>query len=720
METLERLLLTADSTEVNATTVHNRRRVTAMEQAMNNGHWEVVHMLWAHPSVADDSRDKVAHDTIFPIYNASAVVLEDNPGHSFTWAAFVHPDLPVADDVSKVAVVAAMLNHPSLHAVPRADVVRRLMTSTDQDDRAAIDMADKLVREYLTSQQYFLTRYELVDGPPVHVSATAVVLLAIDHGIFDQVFDEYAGDDGCLDLNGFNSCNITLGRVHADSRGHKTDDQDWQAEFDVWDKDNDESMSKAEFHRYCDQTFGNKLKVVLKFMKSDLDCARERSHRSRLDTAFILGLLPPPEYDAADIATLRLPHHPNVNMAEYANLVVMPAADRSLEDIFLKERPSEAQVIDMIKQVAAALDHLHSHRIVHGDLKKLNVLRMGVHLKLIDLDASTRIGDALGAKFSSGILPPGCMLFQLLSGEELVPTDVNQDVTADYIDAAATWTDAKLHMRIHSQVPNEFAQNLLKQLLLVDPTARVSAAEVLAHPFLTGQRGKNHQAVLENVALVHQTQRNAQATLHALVDAHQNTEQLLEQLGHLTAQLSSLKLALLRGYFDAAEATVPTSFVVVRDRPSCVTSSDMDMLVASSATALLACVRSVALRTVHGSTITQALAVLTNGQPLYLYLVDEVSGEVVVGGDDGGMRRGGVYPIPIHPSDTSLLTSMLPLLVGGLKVLAHERRGRYVDNATRTWMEDALDMIMKKSWECGCLKTWRARMPHTSQFEARR
>ncbi|ETV77048.1 hypothetical protein, variant [Aphanomyces astaci] len=284
METLERLLLTADSTEVNATTVHNRRRVTAMEQAMNNGHWEVVHMLWAHPSVADDSRDKsfknllksqkhehaanvlntvpssmwkcrlvvastdgdnalaclapylslgtfvdiLLLDLPFRVAfadnnhsNASAVVLEDNPGHSFTWAAFVHPDLPVADDVSKVAVVAAMLNHPSLHAVPRADVVRRLMTSTDHDDRATIDMADKLVREYLTSQQYFLTRYELVDGPPVHVSATAVVLLAIDHGIFDQVFDEYAGDDGCLDLNGFNSCNITLGRVHADSRGHK-------------------------------------------------------------------------------------------------------------------------------------------------------------------------------------------------------------------------------------------------------------------------------------------------------------------------------------------------------------------------------------------------------------------------------------------------------------------------------------------------------------------
>ncbi|RHY75416.1 hypothetical protein DYB30_012743, partial [Aphanomyces astaci] len=470
----------------------------------------------------------------------------------------------------------------------------------------------------------------------------------------------------------------------------------WEAEFEMLDTDRDDVITRDEFLRYCDQTFGPYLKVAIKFIKSQADYDRECYHRQRLDLNFVLGLVPSPAELPDDFAQtmsqLPLSHLSHINMAEYANLVVMPAADRSLEDIFLKERPSEAQVIDMIKQVAAALDHLHSHRIVHGDLKKLNVLRMGVHLKLIDLDASTRMGDVLGAKYSSGILPPGCMLFEMLSGEELVPTDVNQDVTADYIDAAATWTDAKLHMRIHSQVPNEFAQNLLKQLLLVDPTARVSAAEVLAHPFLTGQRGKNHQAVLENVALVHQTQRNAQATLHALVDAHQNTEQLLEQLGHVTAQLSSLKQALLRGYFDAAEATVPTSFVVVRDRPSCVTSSDMDMLVASSATALLACVRSVALRTVHGSTITQALAVLTNGQPLYLYLVDEVSGEVVVGGDDGGMRRGGVYPIPIHPSDTSLLTSMLPLLVGGLKLLAHERRGRYVDNATRTWMEDALDM----------------------------
>ncbi|RHZ32030.1 hypothetical protein DYB37_013236 [Aphanomyces astaci] len=185
----------------------------------------------------------------------------------------------------------------------------------------------------------------------------------------------------------------------------------WEAEFEMLDTDRDDVITRDEFLRYCDQTFGPHLKVAIKFIKSQADYDRECYHRQRLDLNFVLGLVPSPAELPDDFAQtmsqLPLSHLSHINMAEYANLVVMPAADRSLEDIFLKERPSEAQVIDMIKQVAAALDHLHSHRIVHGDLKKLNVLRMGVHLKLIDLDASTRIGDVLGAKFSSGILPPG-------------------------------------------------------------------------------------------------------------------------------------------------------------------------------------------------------------------------------------------------------------------------------------------------------------------------
>ncbi|RHY91341.1 hypothetical protein DYB35_010751, partial [Aphanomyces astaci] len=132
----------------------------------------------------------------------------------------------------------------------------------------------------------------------------------------------------------------------------------WEAEFEMLDTDRDDVITRDEFLRYCDQTFGPHLKVAIKFIKSQADYDRECYHRQRLDLNFVLGLVPSPAELPDDFAQtmsqLPLSHLSHINMAEYANLVVMPAADRSLEDIFLKERPSEAQVIDMIKQVAAA------------------------------------------------------------------------------------------------------------------------------------------------------------------------------------------------------------------------------------------------------------------------------------------------------------------------------------------------------------------------------
>ena len=88
-----------------------------------------------------------------------------------------------------------------------------------------------------------------------------------------------------------------------------------------------------------------------------------------------------------------------------------------MQVIFLHERPDEHQIRSMMTQVFEAVKHLHSKGIAHNDLKALNILRMDggdKHLRLIDLDAATEIdGDSdllsfVGAKFSSGILPPKC------------------------------------------------------------------------------------------------------------------------------------------------------------------------------------------------------------------------------------------------------------------------------------------------------------------------
>jgi hypothetical protein len=46
--------------------------------------------------------------------------------------------------------------------------------------------------------------------------------------------------------------------------------------------------------------------------------------------------------------------------------------------------------------------------MIHGDVKLLNAVRVGTCLRLIDLNASVKIGEVYfaGAKFSSGMLPP--------------------------------------------------------------------------------------------------------------------------------------------------------------------------------------------------------------------------------------------------------------------------------------------------------------------------
>ncbi|KAF0709464.1 hypothetical protein As57867_005899, partial [Aphanomyces stellatus] len=59
----------------------------------------------------------------------------------------------------------------------------------------------------------------------------------------------------------------------------------------------------------------------------------------------------------------------------------------------------------------------------------------------------------------------GCMSFQMLSGQELIPTDINQIVVLGHMHKAATWTDDKLSQRIETFIVDEDAQDLVKRLL---------------------------------------------------------------------------------------------------------------------------------------------------------------------------------------------------------------------------------------------------------------
>ena len=90
--------------------------------------------------------------------------------------------------------------------------------------------------------------------------------------------------------------------------------------------------------------------------------------------------------------------------------VVMPRAEGNLDKIIRSERfaghsVDKARVV--LSDLARALHHMHADaRMVHGDVKPRNVVRIGGVWKLIDLDAAAPIGRPVGRKYSSAFSPP--------------------------------------------------------------------------------------------------------------------------------------------------------------------------------------------------------------------------------------------------------------------------------------------------------------------------
>ncbi|KAF0713762.1 hypothetical protein As57867_004210, partial [Aphanomyces stellatus] len=469
--------------------------------------------------------------------------------YSYSWASFMDATHPVDVNV-RLSCLESILKDEKFASCSH-DLLRELAFGKDKHGRQVIQVTDAATRKYLNERLFYCGRYEIFEGPPVHMSNTAVVVMAYDHGICTQLFQQHKNNHGNLDVNGFIKCNKVLGRVKGNQKREK---EKWRAEFQLWDKSYNGSLSEGEYLNYCRHHFGGKLKVSLKFMRKSNEYDREIKTREQLQSDVVLHQLLSVEQSLfqAHLRTLKI--NRDFSMANFRHVLVLPAAECSLEDIFLKERPDCNKTKSLLTEVLLGIEVLHKQDLVHGDLKKLNVLRVQNQLKLIDFDAAVRIYEPLGAKVSSGILPPemfhnletaddvekyntywgresheisklkrtqvnstyvvkayrdgcdvstlpyslikastavdmwsfGCMMFQMLSGEELVPTDINQNVRLDRMHKAATWTDEKLRQRIDEFIVGEDANDLVKRLLVVDPTERWSATAVLRHPYFTG------------------------------------------------------------------------------------------------------------------------------------------------------------------------------------------------------------------------------------------
>ena len=90
--------------------------------------------------------------------------------------------------------------------------------------------------------------------------------------------------------------------------------------------------------------------------------------------------------------------------------IVMPFAERNMY-VALKHEVLAGSDMDLVRHVFNQLVRcvvcVHSKGLLHGDVKPLNIVRMGAQWKLIDLDAACHINEeAAGGNTSTAFMPP--------------------------------------------------------------------------------------------------------------------------------------------------------------------------------------------------------------------------------------------------------------------------------------------------------------------------
>jgi len=261
----------------------------------------------------------------------------------------------------------------------------------DEQGREAIALCHAAVRAEFEKRIYFDGRYELREGPAVHKSATALVVFADDHGAmaeYERAFDEAtAGKQGGMDAAAF----------HLAARAAGVATKDSSPSCKVADADTNENgkVEREEFARFCCRMLhgsaGDKTRrVVLKFMSEQDQFERERDFRknSDLEARYVVGAIRymPDDSDDSDGKKFALAIKSETSrddLERYKYAIVMPAADRNLQEIFVKERPDVNAIRHLMRHVGEALQHLHKCNIMqvcpHSNLSSQTCM---VHLVL--------------------------------------------------------------------------------------------------------------------------------------------------------------------------------------------------------------------------------------------------------------------------------------------------------------------------------------------------
>jgi serine/threonine protein kinase len=177
----------------------------------------------------------------------------------------------------------------------------------------------------------------------------------------------------------------------------------------------------------------NEKQVVLKFMCNRGPFEKETLMReaANLDPKYVISILRTHNGDE-DNSFLVAMHRMGIHAYPYC--IVMEKADRSLQLSILSDGYAGKdweKIRSIARQLCFAVDHLHQHRVVHGDIKPLNAMRCEDRFLLIDLDASGVVGEGFAAsKMSSAYAPPE-LLYVKADGSPAVKMSSGAATSAD-------------------------------------------------------------------------------------------------------------------------------------------------------------------------------------------------------------------------------------------------------------------------------------------------
>ncbi|KAF0683489.1 Aste57867_24465 [Aphanomyces stellatus] len=312
---------------------------------------------------------------------------------------------------------------------------------------------------------------------------------------------------------------------------------------------------------------------------------------------------------------------------------------------------------DFVNEVVRAVQGCHNLRYIHGDIKLENVMFFvdpvtgASQYKLIDFDNATEFGKVMVKHCTHEYCPPELADFMLgtavlmlklcTKGEKLVEfAQLNPQEILEAISAPGFSFKRSLDT---VTLLNEEQKKVLAKCLHVDPSSRGTLNDYfeLLPRTVTGSKNQTSADLAE---LVKESKELMVRLENGMDKSFEESKRL--QLATQDKIIETTKV-LLRGFYDATEVKVPTSFIILpyimADKLHNASTNQNEIV--QETVDFLSCIKEIGagiMSAINAKDPVDAIKALfgnfAQGQPLYFYLLDEVTGEPV---------QSGKYPIKI-------------------------------------------------------------------------